>query len=160
VTKPYCFRSQSLLSLSLHFIVYWYDLHTAPLRYHRCRRNRGDEFEGGSVWVSRRPPSTSQEWEARMCHPAPLSSSRTAGDNDIPRRCPQDLPPHPPCCDENSGEQRRASRCRRSPPHPFPPLLAFLPIIPLSLLMSPVAGTFGRDVALDVIVVRVVVVCR
>jgi len=126
----------------------------------------GDEFEGGGMWVSRRAPSTtSQEWEARMCHPTPLSSSRTAGDNDIPRRCPRDLPPHPPCCDENSGERRRASRCRRPPPHPFPPpLLAFLPIIPSSLLMSPVAGTFGRDVAPDVdvvcVVVCVLVVCR
>jgi len=41
-----------------------------------------------------------------------------------------------------------------------PPLLAFLPILPSSLLLSPVAGMFSRDVASAVVVVRVVVICR
>jgi len=110
----------------------------------------GDEFEGGGVWASHQPPSTtSQEREARMCQPAPLSSSRTAGDNDIPRRCPRDLPPHPPCCNENPGERRRASRRRRPPPHPFPPLswrfsLFFLRPSSCRLLLGCSAVTWHR----------------
>ena len=80
-----------------------------------------------------------------MCHPAPLSSLRTAGD----------LPPAVTKTLGNDNEQVVAV----VPLHvlsPPPPRVSSY--YPLSLLMLPVAGTFGRDMAPDVIVVHIV--CR
>ena len=95
---------------------------------------------GGGMWDSHQPPSTTPQVGTKGHICAPLSSSRTPGDNDIPRCCP--LPSIPPGVDKSSGGRQRLA-CRR----PFPPPLAFSPpsVLPHHphLLLFP----FGSDVA-------------
>ena len=92
---------------------------------------------GGGVWDSHQPPSTAPQVGTKGHICAPLSSSRTPGDNDIPRCCP--LPSIPPGVDKSSGGRQRLA-CRR----PFPPPLAFsprlsFPTIPTSCCFHSVA---------------------
>ena len=90
--------------------------------------------------------------------PRPLVIIENSRGND--RVCHYPLPLHSPAINKNNGEQQRACRHRHRPPPPalFPPpplfpsprVFARFSILPP---VAPPAGTFGRDVALVVVVV-------
>jgi len=136
-------------------------LHTAPLRYRRCRRNRGGINSKGAACGFHAGPRRRRRNGRHVCAILPPCRRRgLRGTTTYPVVVPGTCHLIPPAVTKtlgNDDEQVVAV----VPLHILsPPLLAFLPIIPSSLLMSPVAGTFGRDVAPDVVVIRIVIVCR
>jgi len=114
-------------------------LHVAPFRYRRYRRNFPPQ-RGERIRRERRVGFTpapvddiagmegGRNQEAHTCHPAPLSSSRTAGDNDGVRRCARDLPSTP--CWRRNIRGRTTSKSSSSCPSPSPRVLSPRPSFP------------------------------